>query len=137
MLGSFHSSVFDQDPHDGPGAHPQPLGDDVEAALHEQAQMYAALEAETARYGRYVYVDRDDDTLLRLGFGKHVGTPLHEVEPSYLSWVLGLDNLPPAAADAMTLVRAMAETMMMGEGRHRRHRLSPLRWYVPTLHPFP
>ena len=77
------------------------IPDDVEAALHEQAQMYAALEAETARYGRYVYVDRDDDALLRLGFGKHVGAPLHEVEPSYLSWVLGLDNVPPAAADAM------------------------------------
>ena len=55
------------------------IPDDVEAALHEQAQMYAALKAETARYGRYVYVDRDDGTL-RLGFGKHVGLPLHEVE---------------------------------------------------------
>ena len=63
--------------------------------------MHAALEAETARFGTYVYVDRQDGALLRLGFGKHVGTPLHEVEPSYLSWALGLDQLPPAAADAM------------------------------------
>ena len=85
------------------------IPDDVEAALHEQAQMYAALEAETARYGRYVYVDRDDDTLLRLGFGKHVGTPLHEVEPSYLSWVLGLDNLPPAAEVAAVVAAVEAQ----------------------------
>ena len=47
--------------------------------LAEQARMHAALEAETARYGTYVYVDRHDGALLRLGVGKHVGTPLREV----------------------------------------------------------
>ena len=77
------------------------IPDDVEAALREQAQLREVLEAETARYGMWLYADREDGTLLRLGLGKHVGTPLHEAEPSYLTWVLGLDNLPPAAADAM------------------------------------
>jgi hypothetical protein len=46
VLGSFHSSVFDQDPHDGPGAHPQPLGDDVEAALVAALKRSAVFDRE-------------------------------------------------------------------------------------------
>jgi len=78
------------------------IPDDVDAALAEQARLRALLDAETARYGPYLYTDREDGATLRVGFGKHVGVLLSEAPPSYLRHVLGrFDSLPSAAAAAM------------------------------------
>jgi hypothetical protein len=77
------------------------LGSATSPISPSQARLRAALDAEAALYSFYLYTDRDDGATLRLGFGKHVGVPLLEAEPSYLQHVLGFDSLPPAAAGAM------------------------------------
>ena len=41
------------------------------------------------RRGSARLVDREDGQTIRLGFGKHIGLPLAEVEPGYLNFCLG------------------------------------------------
>ena len=58
-----------------------------------------ALQQETAVYGRFLYIDRDQHTLLRIGFGKHVGSLLRDVPTSYLRWMLlKIPDLPALVA---------------------------------------
>ena len=76
------------------------IPDDVDTALAEQARLRALLRAERDRYGHVLYEDRRDGAL-RLGFGKHAGARLAEVAPNYLKHVLGFDDLPEAAAEAL------------------------------------
>ena len=33
--------------------------------------------------------------MTKMTFGKHKGTPLKELPPSYVTWLLKLDNLDP------------------------------------------
>lgn len=71
---------------------------DVPEALHTQAQIAKMLEEEVSVYNRFLYVDRENAALLRVGIGKHIGKPLPEVPVSYLRWMLRLQDLPPLAA---------------------------------------
>jgi len=72
--------------------------DDVEEALAAQAQIAKVLEQETAVYNRFLYVDRENAALLRVGIGKHIGKLLRDVPTSYLRWMLRLPDLPHLAA---------------------------------------
>ena len=73
--------------------------DDVEEALAAQAQIAKVLKGEEDTYGRFLYVDREYSTLLRIGFGKHAGSLLCDVPKSYLSWMLQkIPDLPPLVA---------------------------------------
>ena len=72
--------------------------DDVEEALAAQAQIANVLEQETAVYNRFLYVDRENAALLRVGIGKHIGKLLRDVPTSYLRWMLRLPDLPHLAA---------------------------------------
>lgn len=71
------------------------IPDDDEEAWHVQAQMRTVLEHEESLYGHYLYIDRQNNHTLRIGFGKHIGLPIDRVPTSYLRWVLGLKGLPP------------------------------------------
>ena len=73
--------------------------DDVEEALAVQQRLLLALQQETAVYGRFLYIDRDHHTLLRIGFGKHAGSLLRDVPKSYLRWMLQkIPDLPALVA---------------------------------------
>lgn len=76
------------------------IPDDVEQAFAEQALIRRHLDAERARYGRFLYRDREDG-VIKLGLGKHVGTPVDEVDEGYLRWILGRPELP---AEVRTIV---------------------------------
>ena len=71
---------------------------DAEEALAAQAQIAKVLDQETAVYNRFLYVDRENAALLRLGIGKHIGKLLRDVPASYLRWMLRLPDLPYLAA---------------------------------------
>jgi len=79
------------------------IPDDVEEALAAQAQIAKVLEQETAVYNRFLYVDRDYSSLLRVGIGKHIGKLLRDVPTSYLRWMLRLPDLPHLAASEITV----------------------------------
>ena len=55
-----------------------------------QARLRTLLEEEWAQFGYALYADRDapaESSLLRVGFGKHIGTPLCSLassDPGYL-----------------------------------------------------
>jgi DNA polymerase-3 subunit epsilon len=72
--------------------------DDVEEALAAQAQIVKVLSQEDETYGRFLYVDRENAALLRVGIGKHAGKLLRDVPTSYLRWMLRLPDLPHLAA---------------------------------------
>lgn len=72
--------------------------DDDEEAWHVQTQMRTVLEHEESLYGHYLYIDRQNNHTLRMGFGKHIGLPINRVPASYLRWVLGLRDLPAFVA---------------------------------------
>lgn len=75
------------------------IPDDIDEALAVQAQLRIALQHETEVYGRFLYIDRENQTLLRIGFGKNVGSLLRDVPKSYLSWMLQkIPDLPPLVA---------------------------------------
>lgn len=75
------------------------IPDDVEEALAVQQRLLDALQQEQAVYGRFLYIDRDHHTLLRIGFGKHAGRLLRDVPKSYLSWMLQrITELPALVA---------------------------------------
>ncbi len=60
---------------------------DVEEALETQARLAPRLEAEWTRFRYWLYEDRADG-VLRLGAGKHCGTPLEQADPGYLAFVI-------------------------------------------------
>ena len=73
--------------------------DDVEEALAVQQRLLIALQQEMEVYGRFLYIDRENHTLLRIGFGKHVGSLLRDVPTSYLRWMLQkIPDLPALVA---------------------------------------
>jgi len=75
------------------------IPDDVEEALAVQQRLLLALQQEQAVYGRFLYIDRDNHTLLRIGFGKHTGSLLRDVPTSYLRWMLQkIPDLPALVA---------------------------------------
>jgi DNA polymerase-3 subunit epsilon len=71
--------------------------EDYEDALATQRRLEALLEEEWSRFGRALYLDREDHTP-RLGFGAHVGKKIAEVDRDYLRWCLGkMDDLTDEA----------------------------------------
>ena len=74
------------------------IPDNVEEALDTQAYLVKMLVQEDETYGRFLYIDRENAALLRLGIGKHIGQLLRDVPASYLRWMLRLPDLPHLAA---------------------------------------
>jgi hypothetical protein len=75
------------------------IPDNVEEALDTQAYLVKMLVQEDEMYGRFLYIDRETASLLRIGFGKHAGKALHNVPKPYLQWVLQrITDLPHLAA---------------------------------------
>jgi len=77
------------------------MPDDFEKALLEQSVIRFKLSQERNAFKHFLYVDRTawgdvnllnaadlPAELLRFGFGKHVGTPLQEMDAAYLGWCL-------------------------------------------------
>ena len=84
------------------------IPDDFEAALVQQHQFNQALEEEWAEFKHSLYRDRETGDLM-LGFGKHIGTPLARVDPSYLNFCLKkFDGLPEATREAFAQVASGA-----------------------------
>ena len=73
----------------------------IEDAFRAQEAIVEKLNDEAALYGRFLYRDRANDERVLIGFGKHCGHELNEVPLSYLKWVLGLPDVPPAARVAI------------------------------------
>ena len=65
------------------------IPEDLDAALRAQRSYREQLQEEDRRFRYHLYVDREDGQTIRLGFGKHIGLPLAEVEPGYLNFCLG------------------------------------------------
>jgi DNA polymerase-3 subunit epsilon len=65
------------------------IKEDVEEALAQQAEIRRVLADEDQRFRYHLYFDRADQTTLRVGFGKHIGQPLAEIEKGYLNYCLG------------------------------------------------
>ena len=84
------------------------IPDDCDEALKMQAEVLAIIEAEQARFGRYVYEDRDTKEL-RIGLGKHTGILLEEAPPEYLSWMGGRPDLPDEARHLVLRLQGKAE----------------------------
>jgi len=72
------------------------IPDDVEQAFVEQDRISAFIAREFQRFGRFLYEDRGDGTI-RVGLGKHCGSPLAEVDDGYLKWLLGRPEMPDEA----------------------------------------
>lgn len=72
--------------------------DDTEQAAEESARLRRFIEAERAKFGYWLYVDRDDGRTIRMLCGKHIGLRLAEVDISYIRWILSNRDikLPPA-----------------------------------------
>jgi DNA polymerase-3 subunit epsilon len=76
--------------------------DDLEAALEEQARLQDRIAAEWDLYGFMLYADRPTGEL-RLGFGKSIGMPPDQVDPSYLRFCLDtFEDIPEAARAVLT-----------------------------------
>ena len=76
------------------------IPEDPESALQAQREISEKLEAEHLEFGRLLYRHRETGALY-VGFGKHVGTPLTDVDPGYLEWCLNkMQDLPEAARAA-------------------------------------
>lgn len=86
------------------------IPDDVERAFARQAEIQRELDAEMARFGRYLYEDREDGSL-RIGLGKHVGTRLADADHEYLRWMLGRPDLPDEARESIRRTLGKVEQM--------------------------
>jgi len=66
------------------------IPDDIDDALALQKELIGKLDYERELYKHSIYFDRDGGTgsVLRLGFGKHIGVDLKHVDPSYLQYCL-------------------------------------------------
>ena len=66
------------------------------AAFAEQDRVRPILEREWDEYSYWLYKDREED-VLTMGAGAHCGTPLQDVDPGYLEFLLGkVADLPEA-----------------------------------------
>lgn len=81
---------------------------DVDEALGEQRQLIRMLRAETARWGHWLYVDRETGEL-HVGVGRSCGLPLQVAEPEFFDFLLrNVRDLPEP-------VRALAEERLARE----------------------
>lgn len=88
--------------------------DDVNAALAAQAEHLAAEQVEGERWTYWLYTCRQDRATVRIGCGKHIGRPLHEIDPGYLQFMLRTCGDMPEA------VRAQFEAVVARRGAERR-----------------
>ncbi|MCA9540340.1 MAG: 3'-5' exonuclease [Myxococcales bacterium] len=88
------------------------MPDDVERAFAEQGLIERHLRAEMDRYGRYLYRDRADGRV-KLGLGRHIGTPVEEAEIDYLKWMLGRPELPEEARAELQRVLGQVEQVSL------------------------
>lgn len=72
------------------------IPDDYLGAFALQAELQRRIDAEQARFGRYLFEDRHTGEL-RIGLGKHTGTPLADADDDYLKRMLGRPDLPEDA----------------------------------------
>ncbi len=84
------------------------IPDDYTAAFARQAELQRLLAEEHARFGRYLYVDREDGAL-RIGLGKHTGTALEEAGEDYLKRLLGRPDVPDEARQLLLKRLGQAE----------------------------
>lgn len=83
------------------------IPDDVDAALARQAEYRRTVDDEWTEFMYWLYRDRDDGRL-RIGAGKHCGTPLAEVDGGYLDYLLAkVDDLPTGVRNAIRDERAI------------------------------
>lgn len=81
------------------------IPDRVDEALAAQHKLADALEFEWIRFGYAVYPDRVSGRPC-IGFGKHCGTLLSEMEPGYLDWCLKkFDDLTEEARELFQTTR--------------------------------
>jgi DNA polymerase-3 subunit epsilon len=83
----------------------------LSTALEVQRKLAADYAEEHERYGGWVYVD--ESGAFAIGKGKHVSRKLDDAPTSYLEWVLGLGDIPPAVA---VLFRDVVESRRVGAG---------------------
>jgi DNA polymerase-3 subunit epsilon len=85
----------------------------IAEALHAQARMRAALEAEWQDFSYWLYHDRSDGRL-RLGAGSHIGMPLADASPDYLRSLLSkIADLPERVR--ATFLTASSQTIQAGQ----------------------
>lgn len=78
------------------------IPDPLDQALSQQHEYNRALEEEWAEFKHSLYRDRQTGDLT-IGFGKHIGTPLASVDPSYLNFCLSkFDGLTEATRAAFS-----------------------------------
>ena len=70
------------------------IADDLVEAYQEQEHRKALDQADRQRWGHYIYTGRDDGETLYVGFGKHRGTPLAEIDPGFVQWMRGRGDFP-------------------------------------------
>jgi DNA polymerase-3 subunit epsilon len=74
---------------------------DPAEALHIQAKLAAYIDSELHTFGTALYLDRQDGGL-RVGIGRHTGTPLARVDPGWIKWALKNVTLTERARQALT-----------------------------------
>lgn len=86
------------------------IPDDVPQAAAESAELRRRLDLEHARYGRWLYADRQDPRVLRLGCGEQQGRALEEdVAAGFCRWALRKAGAElPAEVRALFSARADA-----------------------------
>lgn len=84
------------------------IPDDYEGAFARQADLQQLIAAEHARFGRYLYEDRDD-RVLRIGLGKHTGAALDDADEDYLKRILGRPDVPDEARQLLLKRLGQAE----------------------------
>ena len=70
------------------------VSDDLVEAYQEQAHRKALDQADRERWGHYIYTGRDDGETLYVGFGKHRGTPLADIDPGFVDWMKRKGDFP-------------------------------------------
>lgn len=81
------------------------IPDDVELAVAQQRRMAGELADEWARFSYFLYAARENGALnparLVVGFGKHCGTPVDEMDAGYLEWCLANLDCPEPVRTAI------------------------------------
>lgn len=63
------------------------IPDDLDEALARQQEIAQRIDSEWGRFKHSLYCHRESGELM-VGFGKHIGTPLVQVDPGYLEFCL-------------------------------------------------
>ena len=76
---------------------------DLDHAWMVQDRWRGVIEDEDAAFGRRLYRDYmgDGEEVIRIGFSRHRGRRLDEVDTGFLRWAVDLDGLHPGALDAL------------------------------------